>query len=246
VSRADPPAVAGTQDWLAWEAKLLRLPKEHPRAKRQSPFRRLRALVNEERTMGHSFIGNEAPFCPPCKRAYEDTDEEHTTEALTLEGSFDPVRMVDWREQHQNLSEPVHFDSVHFHMYVRFVVPSLGRNAWGLMGLIRASSDLMGDEYFSHIQEASLNSIWEWFNRQLPIPRRFSRSRRSGAANNAVCWFKPTAMECVRKARELAKMLEASGVHTAMLRTRKPGYVVYEDRLQIVAEPFHDTFNRQK
>jgi hypothetical protein len=131
------------------------------------------------------------------------------------------------------------------HMYVRFVVPSLGRYTWGLLGVIQAAYDLQDAGALSYYETALFNAICEWFNRQLPTPRRFSRSRRSGAADNAVCWFKPTAVECVRKARELAKLLEARGVQTAMLRTRKPGYVVYEDRLQVVAEPFHDTFNRQ-
>ena len=131
-------------------------------------------------------------------------------------------------------------------MYVRFVVPSLGHNAWGLMGVIQAAYNLQDAGALSYYETALFNAICEWFNRHLPIPRRFSRSRKSGAADNAVCWFKPTAVECVRKARELAKLLEARGVQTAMLRTRKPGYVVYEDRQQVVAEPFHDTFNRQK
>ena len=131
-------------------------------------------------------------------------------------------------------------------MYVRFVVPSLGRYTWGLIGVIQAASDFEDAGAFSFYEEALFNVICDWFNRHLPIPRRFSRSRRSGAADNAVCWFKPTAVECVRKVRELAKLLEARGVQTAMVRTQKPGYGVYEDSLQVVAEPFHDTFSRQK
>jgi hypothetical protein len=131
-------------------------------------------------------------------------------------------------------------------MYVRFVVPSFGRYAWGLIGIIQAASDLEDAEDFSYFESALFNSICEWFNQQLPVPRRFSRSRRSGADHNAVCWFKPTAVECVRKARELAKLLEAKGIQTAMQRTRKPGYVVYEDRQQIVAVSFRDSVEVQR
>src|SRR5215831_7724052 len=113
-----------------------------------------------------------------------------------------------------------------FCMYVRFVVPSLGRNAWGLIGVIQAAYDLKDAGDFTYLEEALFDHIRDWFNQQLPVPRRFSRSRRPRAAHNAVCWFKPTAVECVTKARKLAELLDVHGLPTAMLRTRKPGYVV--------------------
>jgi hypothetical protein len=39
-------------------------------------------------------------------------------------------------------------------------------------------------------------------------------------------------------ARELAAILEAHDIRTEMLTTDRPGYVVYEDDYQVVAEPF--------
>lgn len=41
--------------------------------------------------------------------------------------------------------------------------------------------------------------------------------------------------------REIAAILEAHGVITEMIRTERPGYIVYQDEYQIVAEPFMDT-----
>jgi hypothetical protein len=35
-------------------------------------------------------------------------------------------------------------------------------------------------------------------------------------------------------------MLEAHGIHTRRLTTSAPGFVVYEDEFQIVAEAFRD------
>ena|SRR5713101_5277768 len=126
-------------------------------------------------------------------------------------------------------------------MYVRFVVPSLGRRAWGLIGIIRATLDLKDARALTYPEEACLKLLYDWFNAYLPVPRRFSRSRRRGAAHSAVCWFKPTAVEQIRKARRLASLLEAKGLLTAMLRTRKPGYVVYEDEYQVAAVAYRDT-----
>ena len=39
----------------------------------------------------------------------------------------------------------------------------------------------------------------------------------------------------------LVAILNTHGVHTEMLRTEKPGYVVYEDPFQVAAEPFGET-----
>jgi hypothetical protein len=56
-----------------------------------------------------------------------------------------------------------------------------------------------------------------------------------------VCWFKPDAGECVTRAFELARLVGRHGISTRILKTRHPGYVIYEDRYQVVAVPFRDT-----
>jgi hypothetical protein len=41
--------------------------------------------------------------------------------------------------------------------------------------------------------------------------------------------------------RDLAALLNASDVHTRMITTCRPGYVVYEDEHQVAAVPFRNT-----
>jgi hypothetical protein len=36
----------------------------------------------------------------------------------------------------------------------------------------------------------------------------------------------------------MANILERNGIYVKKIRTNRPGYVIYEDRWQIVAEPF--------
>ncbi len=36
-------------------------------------------------------------------------------------------------------------------------------------------------------------------------------------------------------------ILEGHGIHTEMIATSRPGYIVYEDSYQIAAEPYADT-----
>lgn len=78
-------------------------------------------------------------------------------------------------------------------------------------------------------------------HRHLPFPDRFSRSGRHHACGEAVCSFRDSAARYIRKVRELATMLEQHGLSVEMLRTSKPGYVLYEDAYQIVAVPFRET-----
>jgi hypothetical protein len=80
-----------------------------------------------------------------------------------------------------------------------------------------------------------------WFNHHLPFPNRFSRSGRRDACGKGICWFRDSAARYIREVRELAVMLEKHGVAVEMLRTSKPGYIVYEDSYQIVAVPFRET-----
>ena len=41
--------------------------------------------------------------------------------------------------------------------------------------------------------------------------------------------------------REFCLLLEEEGVPVEILRTRRPGYILYEDEHQVAAYPFADT-----
>jgi hypothetical protein len=46
------------------------------------------------------------------------------------------------------------------------------------------------------------------------------------------------ATQHIAQPRELAALLEANDICTEMLATDRPGYIVYEDEFQVLAEPF--------
>ena len=56
-----------------------------------------------------------------------------------------------------------------------------------------------------------------------------------------ISWFKPIAKIHLSKAFELTALLDQQGYPITVLKSARPGYVVYEDDTQIVAEPFSDT-----
>src|SRR5258705_4727381 len=53
-----------------------------------------------------------------------------------------------------------------------------------------------------------------------------------------ICWFKTGSTEHISRIWEMVQILERNGVYVKKVRTDKPGYVIYEDEWQLVAEPF--------
>jgi hypothetical protein len=126
-------------------------------------------------------------------------------------------------------------------MFVRFVVPFQDQDSHCLTGVFQAVYGLRDGGLLVDDERERFEVIRQWFNRHLPVPRRFARSRRPHARRNAVCWFKAHAADYLGRVRELAGLLERHGVPTEMLRTERPGYVVYEDEYQVAAVPFRGT-----
>lgn len=79
-----------------------------------------------------------------------------------------------------------------------------------------------------------LAEVRRWFNDNLEAPSSFGRSRLP----LGICWFKTSATEHIRRIWEMARILERNGVYVKKIRTGRPGYVIYEDEWQVVAEPF--------
>lgn len=80
-----------------------------------------------------------------------------------------------------------------------------------------------------------------WFSDNLPVPDRFSASRRPHAEHSGISWIRTSASGHMRRLRRIAQLLHGVGVPVQELRTARPGYILYADDFQIVALPFRDT-----
>ena len=91
-------------------------------------------------------------------------------------------------------------------------------------------------------EQEKLQELLDWFNTNLEKPIRFTASKPPyyRKRNRAISWFKDTATEHIANLREIISLLDHHDVHTEMIQTDRPGYVVYQDAHQIVAEPFSD------
>jgi hypothetical protein len=79
-----------------------------------------------------------------------------------------------------------------------------------------------------------LNELETWFGKNLKKPTSLGRDKlRLG-----ICWFKTDATEHISRIWEMVQILERNGVYVKKIKTDRPGYVIYEDEWQLVAEPF--------
>ena len=56
----------------------------------------------------------------------------------------------------------------------------------------------------------------------------------------AAAWFKnnEAAAEAIKRMWEFVNLLTENGKHVRVLRSKKPGYILYEDEVQVVVSEF--------
>jgi len=122
-------------------------------------------------------------------------------------------------------------------MFVRFVTPIIHPRSRVACGLFRAFSFYEDEGLIPECYDDRIEELCNWFNVNLRVPDRLSRSVGRFRIVYGICWLKTSAIEHIRYMWDLAAMYEASGIPVEFLATCRPGYILYEDDFQIVAEP---------
>jgi hypothetical protein len=129
-------------------------------------------------------------------------------------------------------------------MYLRFVMEKAISTSGAREGIFGAAHDLKRTGRLSPADEEHLTRLLDWFEKNLTIPERFNRTRSKGyyrRATKGIAWFKSSATTHLEKIRELAELLDRHEVKSEVVKSERPGYIVYEDDHQVIAEPFRDT-----
>ncbi len=126
-------------------------------------------------------------------------------------------------------------------MYIRFIIDRLDSQSGRRQGLFQAGFDSRDSGLLTSADEAHLHDILCWFGTNLLRPTRLAVSPRPHREARALSWFKDRATQHVAKIWEFAELLQRYEVGVLMLRTGRPGYVLYEDQHQVAAYPFADT-----
>ena len=127
--------------------------------------------------------------------------------------------------------------------YLRFVLRRRNENSGVRDGVFAAAYELRDAPETAPAVRQRLETALKWFAKHLPTPKRFSSSRSKsarGGPTKGIAWMKPEATEHIAMMHELASALGECGYVVDVLTTSRPGYVVYEDDFQIVAEAFAD------
>ena len=123
---------------------------------------------------------------------------------------------------------------------LRFVVGERDARTGQPTGLLAIAYALMRSGRLGEAQAGALRDHLAWFEAHVPIPERFARERNVSHRNtHGVAWIKPDATAAIACLHAIARIVEDQGYSVDVLKTTRPGYVVHEDDLQLVAEPFH-------
>lgn len=123
--------------------------------------------------------------------------------------------------------------------YIRFVVAARDPDSGRRQGLFQALGELADRGDLGPSTRDQYETVRQWFRDNLAAPDRLAFS--SHGKDQAISWFKSDAVEHVSRMHEFCLLLEEEGVPVEVLRTSRPGYILYEDEHQVAAYPFADT-----
>lgn len=123
-------------------------------------------------------------------------------------------------------------------MFIRFQSTIPDRLTGKPLGIFHASTIVCELEDTSQYAIDLILEQRKWFNKNLPRPHKFSRSRKPHALEIALSWYRPSATEFIERSRVLANLLSDQIFPITMVKSLNPGVIVYEDDYQVVAVPF--------
>jgi len=118
--------------------------------------------------------------------------------------------------------------------YVRFVVDHKDEDSHVEQGIFQAVARALEWQSIMGRDADELNELRAWFSENLEKPNSFGRGKNS----LGICWFKTDSTEHISRIYEMVRILDHNGICVKKIKTDKPGYIVYEDEKQLVAEPF--------
>ena len=132
-------------------------------------------------------------------------------------------------------------------MYLRFVTERVSQHDGRRQGFFQTCYSVWRAPETPDYVAEEIRCLLDWFEANLDEPAAFdkSTSKKNIVNRHAVglSWFRPEASEHIAKAFEAAAIIEEFGFPVTVLKSTRPGYIVFEDTFQIVAIPFADTPN---
>ena len=131
-------------------------------------------------------------------------------------------------------SEPV--------LYLRFVTNVVDGDSGFTQGVFKAAGSLLDRGLLDEHEAVWYAEVVGWFGKNLRVPEtsNFLPAPQGNEGARVIFWMKGAAPEHISRLRKVAAMLIHHGVPTKVLKTTRPGRIVYEDEFQVGAIPLRD------
>jgi hypothetical protein len=122
-------------------------------------------------------------------------------------------------------------------VFIRYIAPdSPDQNPWLATGLITVASIFARRRISPSIERTLIREVFDWFDLNLDCPPFQKKIRTKEWSDDAVCWFRESATEHLKRMDTLSRILRRNGILVATINSNYPGKIVYRDKHQIVAE----------
>ncbi len=121
-------------------------------------------------------------------------------------------------------------------MYIRFESRDVTEVCSQFTGMFTTAYDMLESPDIDPEDLRLLKKTLCWFERELPVPPA------QKSYGHCVFWFKSESTEITNHAWFLIEILKRYDHDVRMIKSNKPGYIIYEDDHQVGAVPFRDTF----
>lgn len=127
-------------------------------------------------------------------------------------------------------------------MYLRCVSGATDPDSHVSQGLFQAAYNLRDEGLLEEHERRWFKEVVGWFEKHLKAPSFTDIRLRhdSSVHERVVYWFRPGAKQHIARMREVAVMLKHHGVSHRLLKTDKPGRIVYSDEFQVGPVPHRD------
>jgi len=123
-------------------------------------------------------------------------------------------------------------------MYIRFVIDELHPKSNQKLGIFHAIRYMADEDELSDEEFQEADRLMTWFADNMKSPFEHLNKQQSKKSDIFISWFKDSATEHIKKARELCEIVNTKNNSVEFLRTKQPGKIVYEDKHQIFSKPF--------
>jgi hypothetical protein len=128
--------------------------------------------------------------------------------------------------------------------FIRFISVDMDSDSGVEAGLFQLAHKLSSSGELTDVHRTAIKDSLSWFSTNLTVPERFNRTSSKGfyrRAPKGIAWFRDTATEHIGRMYELKHIAESYGHVVSVIVETRVGYLVYQDEVQVVAEPFSET-----